>query len=295
MNLEKIISNLLYAHDCVIVPGFGAFLTHKKPATLEGNSLCPPSKQLGFNSVLEKSDGLLIQAVAQQNNLGFQEAQREVENIIIFWKNHLEKNKSLILEELGTFTKNQSGSLEFNSNGKNYLLDSFGLESIRTKYIMQSIPESRNSSAVWWKVASVIPVLVGGYLYFAQPKPVADFVNEQWSGFVTPLINSQNTPEETPIIITETIELPVVETNKPEQITHDYQVIAGAFRLLDEAKSLEQKLQEQGFENAKFTQKKGNYFFVAFETFPTKEEALEYRKTVRDAFPETWVLSLKED
>ena len=40
--------------------------------------------------------------------------------------------------------------------------------------------------------------------------------------------------------------------------------------------------------------KRGSFYFVAFETFPTKEEALDYRKSVLDNYPKTWVLSLKE-
>ncbi len=296
MNLEKYISALLYNHDCVIVPGLGAFLAHKNASVLKDNSVYPPSKKLGFNSALQKSDGLLIQTVAQQKNLSFDDARSEVENQINFWKNHLERNNSLTLNYLGTFIKNASGNIEFNALEQNYLLDSFGLESVRTKYIMQPVPDSNSSKLGWWKVASVIPILIGGYLYFGKPQPVADFVNEQWSGFVAPLINPQTTEDiipETTVKITE--EIPVAEDKVEENLIYDYQVIAGAFRVKSEAENMELKLKAEGFANAKFTQKKGNYFYVAFETFTTKEDALEYRRTVHEQYPETWVLSLKED
>src|SRR5690606_38231401 len=157
-------------------------------------------------------------------------------------------------------------------------------------------PVSRDDSSGfgWWKVAAVVPILIGGYLYFGKPQPVADFVNEQWSGFVSPILNSESSTEEIPTVAVEVVETPVIKIEE-NNLTHDYQVIAGAFRLMSEAETMEQKLREQGYEKARFTQRKGNYFYVAFETFPTKEEALEYRKTVRESFPETWVLSLKED
>ena len=193
----------------MIAPGFGAFLAQKQPSFHKENSIYPPSKQLGFNGALQKSDGLLIQTVAYQYQLSFEEAQREVENQIRFWKNHLENNSTLVLNYLGTFVKNESGILEFQPANQNYLLDSFGLQSVRAKLIMQPV-QNQTSKLGWWKAATIVPILIGGYLYFGKPQPVADFVNEQWSGFVTPLINSQSTPEETPIIITETIEMPVV-------------------------------------------------------------------------------------
>lgn len=299
MNLEKHINTLLYSHDCVIVPGFGAFLGHKNSSYIKDNSVYPPSKKIGFNSSLNKSDGLLIQTYSQANFLTFEEAQREIDTQISFWKNHLEKNSTLILNELGTFHKNSSGKLEFTPNDINYMLESFGLESLRTKLIMQTATKANESNGVWWKVASIVPILVGGYLYFAQPQPVANFVNEQWSGFIVPLIDKEAKagtvvvkPQAEPEVVkieTETVEVTVVEN-----LIHDYQVIAGSFRVQSEAETLESKLKEEGFENARFTQKKGSYYYVAFQTFPTKEEALEFRRSLEEQYPEAWVLSLKD-
>ena len=42
------ISELLFLHDCVIVPDFGGFVGNKKPAQLNRSAglLTPPSKQI---------------------------------------------------------------------------------------------------------------------------------------------------------------------------------------------------------------------------------------------------------
>lgn len=301
MNLEKHISTLLYSYDCVIAPEFGAFLTHKNSSSIKENSIYPPSKKVGFNGALQKSDGLLIQTYAQSNRLSFEDAQREIENQISFWKNHLNKNDSLILGELGTFTKYPAGNVEFKPNELNYSLESFGLESIRTKFIMQPVSENNGSNGVWWKVAAMVPILIGGYLYFAQPQPVADFVNEQWSGFVTPIVNPQvaSTEKATPVItetedvkVIEERSVPIVANTISEKTIHNHQVIAGSFRLQSEAENFEAKLKEEGFANAKFTQKKGNYFYVAFDTFATADEALAFKRSLPMDYPEAWILSL---
>ena len=294
MNLEKYISTLLYQHDCVVVPEFGAFIAQKANAVYqpENSSFFPPKKQLAFNSALTKNDGLLVQAIAQANGWTFEKANEEVENSVQFWKNHLNQNQTLNLPELGTFQQDAQHILSFTSNEQNYLLSSFGLDTVRATYVMPTENQQSNS-AVWWKVAAVIPILVGGYLYFGKPKPVTDFVNQQWSGFVSPMINPDAPAAkaiESPIKVVEK----QITTVKEEAKIHDYQVIAGSFRKLDEANDLVAKLQAKGHEKAQMTQKKGSYYYVALETFPTKEEALDFRRSFNEEFPESWVLSLKD-
>ncbi|HLV23570.1 MAG TPA: SPOR domain-containing protein [Moheibacter sp.] len=295
MNLEKYISTLLYRHDCVVVPEFGAFIAQKVNAgyLAETSVFLPPSKQIAFNPSLIKNDGLLIQEIAQSCGVSFENAKEEVENAVQFWKNHLNINSNLVLPELGNFSKDENGLLQFEPNGENYLLESFGLESIRAKYILPT-QSNQSSSAVWWKVAAVVPILIGGFLYFGKPKPVTDFVNQQWSGFVSPVMNPNLEAVkavESPI---KTVEEEATSYKEEILTVHDYQVISGSFRKAEEADLQVEKLHEKGFTQAKMTQKKGSYYYVAFKTFPTKEEALEYRETVKGEFPETWVLSLKD-
>ncbi len=295
MNLEKHISTLLYNHDCVVVPEFGAFIAQKSNANYvsETSVFSPPFKKIIFNPALTMNDGLLTKELTKSGEISFEKAKEEVENTVQFWKKHLQMNATLVLSDLGTFSQDENGLLHFAAGHQNYLLESFGLESIRAKYILPT-ESQENSSSVWWKVAAVVPILIGGFLYFGKPQPVTDFVNQQWSGFVSPVLNPDTEASlaiESPIKTVET----EATTYKKEVLTiHDYQVISGSFRKLEEADAQVEKLQTLGYEQAKMTQKKGNFYYVAFKTFPTKEEALEYRRTVSEAFPETWVLSLKD-
>ena len=50
MTLEHYISELLYRYNCVVVPGFGAFLTQSHSAVIDENThtLYPPTKTIGF-------------------------------------------------------------------------------------------------------------------------------------------------------------------------------------------------------------------------------------------------------
>jgi hypothetical protein len=66
MKIEQYISQLLYRHQCVTVPGFGAFLTEIQSAHLHENtnSFYPPKKVISFNSHLKNNDGLLANHIA---------------------------------------------------------------------------------------------------------------------------------------------------------------------------------------------------------------------------------------
>lgn len=293
MNLEKYIVKLLYNHDCVVVPEFGAFITQKTASVYqtETSQFFPPAKELTFNHLLTKNDGLLAQEYALINEISFEEAQEKIESNVQFWKTHLANNSSLNLAELGNFTKTKEGFLQFQAQNPNFLLDSFGLDKVHATRIL--IETSEKSSTLWWKAAAIVPILLGGFLYFGQPQPVSNFVNQQWSGFVSPGTHSSS--PETQIVNSseKIIEIPQ-NTLDNQLLIQDYQVIAGSFRKLEEAHTLVENLKEKGFENVQFTQKRGSFYFVAFETFPTKEEALDYRKSVLDNYPKTWVLSLKE-
>ncbi|HLV23797.1 MAG TPA: SPOR domain-containing protein [Moheibacter sp.] len=296
MILENYISALLYTQDCVIVPEFGGFIAQKTNATYqpENATFFPPKKELAFNPSLMKNDGLLIQYIASAEGISFEKAKNEVESSVLFWKNHLKQNQVLNLSGLGELKQNSTGQIEFNAIDKNYLLDSFGLEKIQATRILP-VEKQQNSNLVWWKVASVVPVLLGGYLYFGKPQPVTDFVNKQWSGFTFSTWNSNTEAEVVSKSVLSKVEEISENTYQFKDFTvYDYQVIAGAFRVKSEAETMERKLLERGFEFAKLTQKKGSYYYVAFQTFPTKEKALELRKTLQEEYPETWVLSLKD-
>jgi len=52
MTIATYISDLLYRYECVILPGFGAFLSQKVSAEFneKEQNFYPPKKQISFNS-----------------------------------------------------------------------------------------------------------------------------------------------------------------------------------------------------------------------------------------------------
>ena len=64
----------LALHDCVIVPGFGAFLASRRRAAYSPESVLPSSVEFFFNSAVCNDDGLLASSFARRNRLSFEEA-----------------------------------------------------------------------------------------------------------------------------------------------------------------------------------------------------------------------------
>ena len=66
MKFDKYIKDLLYRHECVILPNLGAFVARHTPSNIdESNSIIhPPSKIISFNAGIKENDGLLANHIA---------------------------------------------------------------------------------------------------------------------------------------------------------------------------------------------------------------------------------------
>lgn len=127
--LAKQISNLLYEHDCVIVPGLGGFITNYKPAFIHphNHTFHPPSKQLTFNAALNNNDGILINAYVVNQGIDFNTAKKIVDQKVHEIRISLLKGKKVELEAIGTLSSNRENNIEFTSgNTVNYLGEAYG-------------------------------------------------------------------------------------------------------------------------------------------------------------------------
>ena len=203
MNMENTIKSLLYRYDCVIVPDFGGFVAKRKNAIFHpiDYKFDPPKKMVGFNSDLVHTDGLLANEYAKNNDLSYQEAIDQIEKEVSHWKATLDNNQTLTISDLGTLTI-KNNVIEFEpSENQNFALESFGLSSLRGKYILREEKEvaTPRKSKAWVSYAAAIgfAFLVGGSSFFANQS----LVQNQLSS-VLPLLNAHaivDTPKETPV------------------------------------------------------------------------------------------------
>jgi cell division septation protein DedD len=130
MRLELYITDLLFRHDCVIVPNLGAFISRSLPAEVapSTNMFRPARKQLAFNASLKQSDGLLYGYASRVNDWSFERARTEVDNSISNWKQELAQGSKIRLEYIGQLYTASQGQLQFMpALESNFDLSSYGM------------------------------------------------------------------------------------------------------------------------------------------------------------------------
>lgn len=136
--LSSFISTLLSEYECVVIPGFGGFITHYKSAQFEEvkNLIHPPSSRVSFNTLLKENDGLLIHELAKDLKVNYKEAFLLVSEIVTEWQVLINKGGRLHLKGLGLFVEGKEGKLNFSEEvTHNLLSDSYGLTSIKAQLI----------------------------------------------------------------------------------------------------------------------------------------------------------------
>lgn len=136
--MEKYIKELLFEHDCVILPGFGGFLTQYVSAEVHPitHKFTPPSKRLAFNEQLKSNDGLLVTAVALKENIERIEASARVVSYVQELKEQLNRKNLVEIQDIGRVFYNTHDKLEFEPDlSINFFEESYGLPELFFKPI----------------------------------------------------------------------------------------------------------------------------------------------------------------
>ena len=140
MLTQQYVKELLYQHECVTVPNFGAFLTRSMNILIDTDSglFVPPRKEVSFNSLLSNNDGVLAHYIAQKEKVSFEQALRRIEKEVISWKQRL-NTQQLSFPGIGEIRPNKQKKIIFYPDGKiNFDLSAFGLSSFYRKPIKNS-------------------------------------------------------------------------------------------------------------------------------------------------------------
>ena len=115
ISIDKHISRLMASHDCVIIPGFGAFLSHRISAhyNAEEQIFMPPRRTLGFNPQITMDDALLTTAYMQQYGISYNQAAILMKDDIKKLKKRLSRKGELYFGELGVLSMNIDGVISF--------------------------------------------------------------------------------------------------------------------------------------------------------------------------------------
>ena len=115
IELARHIEILLLDNDCVIVPGFGGFVSHRHPSRYveEENLFLPPTRTVGFNPQMTLNDGLLVQSFMMAYDSSYPEAVRLVEHKVHTLENTLHEEGRMDLHGVGTLYEDIEGKYSF--------------------------------------------------------------------------------------------------------------------------------------------------------------------------------------
>ncbi|MEH6536933.1 MAG: SPOR domain-containing protein [Psychroserpens sp.] len=307
MQLETYISDLLYRYDCVIVPQFGAFLTHRVSAKVHEttHSFYPPKKALSFNEQLQTNDGLLANYMAEVEKIPYQVAVEKIAKQVKAIKSYLVEGKTIALNNIGDLILNSEGKINFEpSLHINYLTDAFGLSQFTSGDITREVykekvekiekvipltitPETRKSRPyLRYAAIALIALTIGG---FAASKLYVDQIENQ-NQLAQEEANEQLDAkiQEATFIIDSPIPAATLTVEKP---TGNYHIVAGAFRVEANSEKKIQQLRDQGFKAREIGVNRYGLHEVVYSSHIDRNEALKALRTIKRTHNrEAWLL-----
>lgn len=110
-NLVRHIEYLLTSHDCVVVPGWGAWIVQYNPAAVKGtSSIVPPKRWLSFNASLAHNDGTLAHSLMQSEQCSYEEAADRIAAEVAAWQSALQQDGRIVLGRIGQFDRQATGA-----------------------------------------------------------------------------------------------------------------------------------------------------------------------------------------
>ena len=143
MSISKHINELLYNHNCVIVPGFGAFLTKNIAASRNNDVFSPPKKTIAFNGMLKENDGLLANRISATDGISYKAALKKIKKDVKTLASSLNVGE-VEIDNIGTLRLNDEKKVQFQPNQNvNFDSKSYGLESFTRPPRKTSSPEEK--------------------------------------------------------------------------------------------------------------------------------------------------------
>lgn len=307
--LNTYISDLLYLHNCVIIPQLGGFIANYKSAEIDyGKQLIyPPSKTILFNNALHLDDGLLINYIAHNQKVSYRVAAEWLSEQVKDIQHALRTEGLVIMKGLGAFYLDENQQFQFRTDlEKNLLGDSYGLTTVRLPGVtsiqgtneLKTIPISSNQGGNMSKKTILrIAAILGPILVIAAVIP---FLTDYFSGDHRQTAGVSGPTPDKEVVEKDTPKVDELATQKKQALfyseqaqTYVYHIIAGSYLKIENAQVLADKLAKKG--NVTKVVAQNGKFRVSIFQFTDRYEALQkldfLRKTTDDSY---WILKVEK-
>ena len=113
--LTSHIEYLLSRHDCVVVPGLGAFVKHYENSEISADFqvITSPKISIGFNQEVNHNDGLLVTSVMRCDAVSYEVAARYVEREVTSMLRLLSQGDEIPMGRIGLLRSSSEGKTTF--------------------------------------------------------------------------------------------------------------------------------------------------------------------------------------
>ncbi len=307
MQLATYINDLLYRYECVIIPGFGAFLTQNHSAKIDvaTHTFYPPGKTLLFNRQLQTNDGILANYLASVDGTSYELALQKIRNFTGKLSLELSEGKTVKLDHVGEFFLNEEQKVQFTPSEKeNFNTASFGLSSFVSPSIERVIAiekeveieketvalyeEKKKTAYPFLKYAAIglIALMVGGIGGLKMHEVNVEKHNFAEKQKADALLESQI--QEATFVIENP--LPALNITLSKQ-TGRYHIVAGAFRIEENAQKKMTQLAQKGFSAQLIGVNRYGLHQVVYNSYESRLEALQMLRTIkRTENKDAWLL-----
>ena len=304
MQLSQYISDLLYRYECVTIPNFGAFLSHRISARVNvaSSDFYPPQKQLSFNIQLQSNDGLLTSYISEVEKISFEMANCKIQKQVTQLQLSLERGETIEFKYIGELASSKQGVITFvPSDHLNYMTEAFGLATFVSPLIerkaidkepgkdgMITLSSRRKRSYLFMRYASMAVVFlglggsIGSNLYLAQIEKENSLAQERATISLDAKIQEATFIVDNP--------LPAVMVNLKKQ-SDRFHIVAGAFRVEANSNEKMQQLKSLGYNARRIGINRYGLHQVVYESFETRKEAEKALFKIRKAHNRSaWML-----
>jgi nucleoid DNA-binding protein len=325
LDITAFIRELLFGHDCVIVPGFGGFIGNYTSARIDNSNstFFPPVKQISFNINLNHNDGLLVGRISEFKGINYADARNLVEEFVKDVRNKLSRGERVIFINIGSFYNNHEGNLQFEpDNNANYHLDSYGLASfqftplekysVREKVLKYNQPVPKPSvRKIVWRAAVIIPLLATLVIVPLTTdifktkvqrtnfNPLANIEFENNRQAIDKASSADSSLNLNQVASSETTvakviaPVPVEEKSVPVKESEAiYALIAGSFKSEHFAALLKKKLEAEGYKPELMNGPDG-FLRVCATKCSSLDQASNRVESIKKNYPGTWITKIR--
>ncbi|MBN2349463.1 MAG: SPOR domain-containing protein [Bacteroidales bacterium] len=329
MDIDRYIKELIILSECIILPDFGGFLTKYRSSTFDKKRkiISPPSKEVLFKEDLKRDNGLLVDYISKNENIGIRKARILVEQYIDEKNAAMQKGEKVLIRGIGWFYMDKFDKIQFIPDStENLLADAYGLEefslegmahenSISEPVPILPIESIKRKRTGLWVIGSIIVIIfIIGILILLVPQ-----INNSSGNGSNTLFSSGSKKNHDKIVFGQRRIIPpdsiqvkiarqiddrtdkqkalfytdslVEAPNREIPATQMYFIVAGSFKNIQNARKKQQALESEGFKS-EVIYTNDNFYRVVLSTFSDKSQAIDELRRIRKGLNYTvWVMS----